>query len=371
MQDPNRINALKLEQALHGLCAREGLIFDPSHGELAYLENIVSAISKVIPPAVHYDELGINGKERLCKVIVAKFEELESIALQPSCSPLQSRVCILGMYGLPGSGKSTLSKCLCNHYSTNLHGKALYLNLPTNITDDKLVDVCKKLVPRLSIYHNKVDLTNVSELEQMYSILSSHKLQSSKVFLVVDNIVEETIHFVQRLMGVVVGAGSKVLLVARTYNLIHRLLHGPHINSPCVYDSVRVPNVNNEEALRILLQSRDCVSLANSCALDNLPPRHKQMLEEVVSMSGFHNSKVYLPLVLKLMGAQLGQYKLDVYDRWRVNMERFGTQVQRCKKQAIMDLVKDSFTKLSSHLQFLFLDIALFIIPSVGIFTCT
>ncbi|MCO5575249.1 hypothetical protein L7F22_029049 [Adiantum nelumboides] len=368
MYDSKRMNVLEWERALHSLCSLNGLIFDPSEGEVAYLKKIVSSISTVVPPEIKYHDSGIHGKDRLCKTILAKFAQLESMTPQPNVPP-ESRVCVLGMYGLPGSGKSTLSKCLCNHYSRYLHGKPLYLKLPTNATDEQLVNVCKDLFTRLTNFLNMVDLTNASELEQMYYLLSSSNLQSSNILLVVDNILEETLEFVQKILRFAVGVGSKVLLVARTLDVLHPLLDiDQQEKTQYVCSSLSVPSIDEKEAIRVLLQNRDAVGLVESCAPENdLSPRHREIMEKVILMSGFDaksEGKIYLPLVLKLMGVQLRRYRLDDVDKWGRDMDSFWKRVEKCKEKAVMELVQKSFNKLTNHLQLLFLDLALFIIPS-------
>lgn len=86
------------------------------------------------------------------QIIINQFEELESIH-HPS------KVCVLGLYGLPGSGKSTLSKCLRDHFYDLFAGKVLHLEVSTDPTPTELVNKSKELL-KLTNFHDTMDLSN-------------------------------------------------------------------------------------------------------------------------------------------------------------------------------------------------------------------
>ena len=99
--------------------------------------------------------------------------------------------------------------------------------------------------------------------------------------------------------------GSTVLLVAPTLDVLRPLLDiDQQEKSQYLCGNLSVPSIDEKEAIQVLLQNRDALGLAESCAPENdLSPRHREIMEKVVLMSGFDaksEGKIYLPLVLKL-----------------------------------------------------------------------
>lgn len=66
--EDDRINVSTWDHARRTLCSNNGLIFNESDGELAYLEEIVAAIFRILRPLIKSTHPGIRGKDRLCQV---------------------------------------------------------------------------------------------------------------------------------------------------------------------------------------------------------------------------------------------------------------------------------------------------------------
>eukprot|EP00250_Pteridium_aquilinum_P020667 c24905_g1_i1 orf=336-3284(+) len=368
----SRIVVSKWKEALRILGLQNGLIFDAAtEGELAYSYRIVASISQIIPSAIKYDTHYVHGKDRLCKVVLDKFKEMEtqecnSVAL-PSSKDLSTiaRPKVLGLYGLPGSGKSTICKCLQGCFFPIYPGKTLYLELPTNPSPAKLVNVFKMLL-RLTDFRDKMDLDHrVLELEQVQFLLRSYQLQSCSVFLVIDNISDNSWEAVQRILHVGFGLNSKIILVARTFDILRPILNSLKREHHYICDSLCIPYIDEREAKEILMQTIR-PGLGGYVPQRHLTPEQTEIILHIVRLCGFgpESSRVYLPLVMNIMGAMLVKYDGDL-EEWGRDSQGFWTGVKSYKEDAVKKLVGESFKTLpNEEFQVLFMDVALFILPS-------
>ncbi len=59
-------------------------------------------------------------------------------------------VCVLGLYGMGGIGKSSICKALCNEFFTRFHGKVCYAKLGKKKEEKLLREVLQNLISKSS-----------------------------------------------------------------------------------------------------------------------------------------------------------------------------------------------------------------------------
>lgn len=174
--------------------------------------------------------------------------------------------------------------------------------------------------------------------------------------------------FVQRILMFGFQTGSKLLLVGCVIHDLKLLYSNKKHRArkfKYAYGCVRLPSINKEEAIQVLLHNAKGGWLPEFCEPEDkqLDPKERDIVEEVISMSGFgqiYNTE-YLPMVVKIMGAELRDY--GYLEEWGNDKKVLLTKVCWGKQEAVKELVKQSFDKLPKNLQILFLDVALFILP--------
>lgn len=188
-------------------------------------------------------------------------------------------------------------------------------------------------------------------------LLKEFQLRRCKIFLVVDNISEQSWEVVQRILQLGVAQGSKVILVARTLDILCPILASLQRGRQCTCDSIAIPSINEAEAIEILLQT----ARASYDSYKNLTFQESKIVQGIVHMCSFHGDQ-HLPLVMKAIGAMLVKYEGDL-ESWGSHQQSFWTTVKSCKEDIVVkELVGQSFKALlDEQHQLLFLDVALFI----------
>jgi hypothetical protein len=69
-KDPRRVEVEKWNAALKSIRPINSLIYNPGSRKLKFQEEVVDAICEVIPPEIRLEDSHIQGRLRLCKVIV-------------------------------------------------------------------------------------------------------------------------------------------------------------------------------------------------------------------------------------------------------------------------------------------------------------
>ncbi|MCO5611797.1 hypothetical protein L7F22_066056 [Adiantum nelumboides] len=214
------------------------------------------------------------------------------------------------------------------------------------------------------------------EGKELVSVIDSHGSSSwNAIFLAVDNIVsEESIRAVSRILPNIVighGHGSKVILTARTREVLHRIMI--ILPQNCTYDYLAMPSINEAEAMGILLQTtgQGTDARALGCAeaqLDNYMVAQKQKVLQVVRMCGFgpkDGPLMYSPVVMQRMGVALIIRQNNV-NKWAHDQDMFWSSfnesdVRFSREHVVTQLILNSFeTILDEELQLLFMDVALF-----------
>lgn len=351
-QSPGRINIPKWTRAVEELRVLHGLVLQESEGHLAYTIRIRSAICKILPPSIKFaPSADIQGQERLCERIIDEFHKMES-----SKKMVGSRkLCVLGMHGPAGSGKSTLSKCLMDELFTFYAGKVLYIELPENPTKQQLVSKFKELFKLTDYSYDETELSQFKELSQVVSHLGHRNVGSSRVFLVIDIIScdKHSTRFVDTilLLNNIIGEGSRVLLVARTLDILH-FFHR-HVSQ-----YIRVPSIDEKEAVKVL-----SVGLGMPGLEEGLPRHLKDALYQIVGMCLVHDQQqsLYCPSDLEDIAHLLRRCGMDL-KLWERQWQKLGANMQNFEKKYQNMIVDETFITSRENLKRLFCEVASFLV---------
>lgn len=175
------------------------------------------------------------------------------------------------------------------------------MELPTNPAIPDLVQEFKKLL-ELTDFNNRSNTKKISDLEQLFNHLTRYKLEGCRVFLVIDNISDDAWPAIQKFLPLIRGPGSKVLLAARTSDILRPAfsLLEQYEQQYYTWDKMQIPSIQETEAIQILLQT----SGAGPAALDGMDGQRETIVRRIVQMCNFGSEHYpeYLPLVMQTMG---------------------------------------------------------------------
>eukprot|EP01018_Ginkgo_biloba_P006349 Gb_20880 [translate_table: standard] len=277
----SRIDWNKWYAAVKEMLKFNGIQFIDKEGEVVYRENIVEHIRRLLPPNLLYDDSRVMGKARLCKEVGKMFEK----------APWRRNgVKVVGLYGVSGSGKTTISISLCNFYSGKFNGKVFHVEFGR----ENFVKIQKQVLKVLTGAGEGL-LNSVFTKEQGWQELRQ-RMPRQRVFLAVDNIsdISCSIEDAQSYLSLGFPKGSLVLLTARSPVVLNRLL--PEAESIFM----PVPTTEEEEAIGILLK-------LTPVEPSNLTSEQKVMAIRCINKCKFGGK--YHPLALQAFGA-------DLYDRF-------------------------------------------------------
>ena len=116
----------------------------PYKSESDFIQNIVEEISNAklnwMPLYVAEYPVGINSR-------VEAIESLLDIGLD--------EVCVVGMYGLPGVGKTTIAKAIYNKIAKHFDGSSFLMNVRENLgTDASIITLQEQLLNDILVDEN-------------------------------------------------------------------------------------------------------------------------------------------------------------------------------------------------------------------------
>jgi hypothetical protein len=209
---------------------------------------------------------------------------------------------------------------------------------------------------------------------QLYSFFPGSRFEDEKKFMALDNIsasnYESYKSMVKNLLASgILPCGSRIIITARSAMLLENLRRdlaressasaGPKLEYRCAI--TQIPCLTDGEAM-------DLVTHHYLGRSKHRPPYMTRILPNFSFSTSSSPSFKYIPQVLQLMGVLLrknGRAHEDE-DKLRSDLEDFCAIVDVSKAKAAQTLVGKICKGLPEDLQGLFLDIALFIVPSVG-----
>ncbi|KAI9086146.1 hypothetical protein K1719_031867 [Acacia pycnantha] len=282
--------------------------------EFRFIERISEHVYAKLPPKPYHNIEHMVGLE-------PRIEEVISLLNQSD-----NGVCMLGIYGTGGIGKTTLTKAIYKSIFYHFDGACFLFDV--NEASKKFQGIANLQQKLLSeILQEKI--TRFGSVGQGISRIK-HRLSHKRVLLVLDDVDE--IEQLEQLAGGCdwFGCGSKVIITTRNKQLL--IAH----------------NVKRTYELKEL---NDCNSLELFCRHAfhmSLPPKgYYQMSSHVI------NYAKGLPLALKLIGANLANKNKK---EWRSILEQY----DQIPETTIHEVLKISYDCLQDGAKIIFLDVACF-----------
>ncbi|KAG0599545.1 hypothetical protein M758_12G160500 [Ceratodon purpureus] len=252
--------------------------------EPALRNDIVKATFKLVTPHLLSDDSNVQGKTRISKIIEESFQRSND----GSNASEATSVCFVGLYGMGGSGKTTMSKVLCNNMIQEFLGKVCRIEFGAH----GFLDLCKQVI-RCTTNYEEMFLSKVNDAELALQILKD-RISDQRIFLVIDNVNETSSSEAKTFLGLPFKVGSLILVTARSITTLENL-------NISWRSCVKVPALQKEEAVALLTQHAGC---------DKLSSEHKETLGKFVDKCCFNvedwSLQEYHPLALKVLGTRMG-----------------------------------------------------------------
>ncbi|XP_031096328.1 disease resistance protein TAO1-like [Ipomoea triloba] len=264
---------------------------------------------------------------------VAKYPVGIHTRVREILSLLQSKsngdVCMIGIYGMGGVGKTTLAKAIYNQISETFEGSC-FLDVRSECSKGESVGL-KCLQKQLLCNTLETMRFEVNNVDEGISLIKL-RLGSKRVLIVVDNVEHES--QLEALVGERdwFGSGSTILITTRNVNLLNGL------GKDCEKYNVTV--LRSEESLQLFCWHafKDPNPLETFAELSN------------VIVSYAHG----LPLALTVLGSHF---------RSRSSIQHWTNDFEKLRKiphEDILSILKISYDALDDDTQRIFLDIACF-----------
>ncbi|XP_028793760.1 TMV resistance protein N-like [Neltuma alba] len=280
-----------------------------------FIESIVEDAYARLPPKRYHNVDYIVGLEPCIEEVMSLLDESD-----------ENRVCMLGIYGIGGIGKTTLAKAVYNSVFYNFEGACFLFDVrEISKKYQGVVSLQRTLLSEI-LDENKIKFCSVDEGISKIK----HRLSRKKILLVLDDV--EEVEQLEQLAGGCdwFGGGSKIIITTRNKQLLIAC------NITKTYE---MKELNERYSLELFC----CHAFRKS-----QPPKVYK------SMSiGITHYVRGLPLALKLIGSNLAHKDLE---EWRYTL----TQYYKISRTTIYEILKVSYDCLQDDAKRVFLDIACF-----------
>ncbi|XP_028769752.1 TMV resistance protein N-like [Neltuma alba] len=255
--------------------------------EFGFIERIVEDVYAMLPPKPYHNIEHMVGLQPRVEIVISLLNKSDK------------GVCMLGIHGIGGIGKTTLAKAIYNSIFYQFEGACFLFDV--NEASKKFQGIVHLQQKLLSETLEEKIMRFGSSDEGMSKI--KHRLSHKRVLLVLDDVDE--IEQLERLAGGCdwFGCGSKVIITTRNKQLL--IAH----NVQRTYELVEL---NHHDSLELFCWHAFHMTL---------PPKgYEQMSSHVMSYAKG------IPLALKLIGANLADKNLE---EWRSTLEQYGQIPER------------------------------------------
>ncbi|KAG0562315.1 hypothetical protein KC19_9G136400 [Ceratodon purpureus] len=354
-----RIDLNLWRDAVSALPKVNGLIFEKPRArhksstgirsEVEYRSAIVQAILRLSSPDLLYGSSeSMVGYNRLC-------EHLSSLFVEDT----NSGVLLLGLYGMAGLGKTTMSKALTDYFHRELMGRVCHLELGDS---SKALMRQKEVLEKLWGLKNDV-LDGVKDVDQgrtlMRNCLEQDRIKRrSGVFMAIDDVSGDQRSLDEARAHLEAGfcPKSRIIVTSRGQNIVEGLLSHFKFCKP-------VPSLTQEEAETVFLKMA-----APGKILSALTDEERRSLALCVEQCRFPRgrdqqyhflaSRQYHPMAIRALAncfqnQAINKKSLSVW-------EKYLEAVDRGYSPNLFGILEMQFKSLEPIEQLFFLDIALF-----------
>ncbi|XP_030957023.1 TMV resistance protein N-like [Quercus lobata] len=295
----------------------------PYKSEAVFIQNIVEEISnaKLNWMSLYVAEypVGINSRAEA-------IESILDIGLD--------EVCMVGMYGLPGVGKTTIAKAVYNKIAKHFDGSSFLENVREKLsTNTGIIKLQKQLLNDILGDGNWKAGSRFEGIS-----LIERRLRCKKLFLILDDVDDST--RIENLLGKCnwFASGSRVIITLRDRSLL-----AAFEEKVCTIYKVKefeVEQLNKHEALRLF----------KAHAFHGNIPSDEDYFELATKFIDFSNG---LPLALEIIARDLcGKAK----DEWESAYDMYN----KIPNKDVQKILRVSYDGLNDHEKNIFLDIACF-----------
>ncbi|XP_050244577.1 disease resistance protein RUN1-like [Quercus robur] len=306
------------KEALTEVTKLAGYEYKNGEYEFEFIQRIIEEIS--IIKSIHI------------KLPIAKYPvevDSQAKAIESLLDVESNGVFMVGIYGLGGVGKTTISKAVYNRINDRFEGSCFLENVRENSkTDAGIIQLQETLLSKI-LRSRFVKVSSVLEGITMIK----ERFCNKKVLLILDDVDQSK--EIEKLLGYCnwLASGSRVIITTRDRNVLPNLGRDPQIRT------YEVQKMN----------PRDARVLFNMHAFGNNNPKqgYSNLVEQIMSyVDG-------LPLALVIMGSDLYGKSID---HWTCAIEKY----KKIPHGEIINKLKISYDGLEKGERDIFLDIACF-----------
>ena len=291
--------------------------------ESDFIQNIVEEIAnaKVNPTQLYVAEYPVGIKSRV--------EAIESLLDIES-----DEFCVVGIYGLPGVGKTTIAKAVYNKIAKHFDGSSFLMNVRENLgTDAGIITLQEQLLNDILGDGN----WKVGNRFRGISLIEK-RLRCKKVFLILDDVDDLTP--IENFLGKCnwFAPGSRVIITLRDRHLLTVLKE--NVCTTYKVKEFEVKQLNKHEALQLFKKH----------AFPGNKPHDEDYSKLATKFIHFANG---LPLALEIIARDLcGRAK----DEWESALDMY----KKIPNKGIQNILQVSYDGLQDTEKDIFLDIACF-----------